>query len=344
MLKRLTTLLFAMLLLLSAVSCGNSEQNGENTSSALTESEATTETEAATESAGDSDEPEVSTPLFWKVTGNGYDGDFYLLGSIHVGDESTNLYPPEITEAYDRCEYLAVECDIVSIEQNMFLMMEMLSELVYKDGTTIKDHIDPDVYTKARLILKKSGLYSQSLDDYMPVYWSTVIENVCVDASGMNYDYGVDRHFLTSAAEQGKEILEIEDAVESYRALGALSDATQEYMLFEATEDGYFAEYVASLRDMYSVWKKGDLDEMTNLLFEETDEELTAEELAIYEEYNDMMLTVRNPVMVDAAEDYIKADKDVFYIVGLAHMLGEDGIVNSLESLGYTVTLVDFAE
>ena len=36
----------------------------------------------------------------------------------------------------------------------------------------------------------------------------------------------------------------------------------------------------------------------------------------------------------------LRAGKNVFYIVGIAHMLGEGGIVEGLRQLGYTVTQV----
>lgn len=57
---------------------------------------------------------EVSTPLMWRVSGNGFGGSFYLLGSIHVGLEDTNLYPDEVYDAYNSCEYLAVERILLS--------------------------------------------------------------------------------------------------------------------------------------------------------------------------------------------------------------------------------------
>ena len=41
---------------------------------------------------------EPAQPLFWQVSGNGYSGSFYLLGSIHVSDGLT--YPQELLDAY----------------------------------------------------------------------------------------------------------------------------------------------------------------------------------------------------------------------------------------------------
>ena len=44
----------------------------------------------------------------------------------------------------------------------------------------------------------------------------------------------------------------------------------------------------------------------------------------------------------ETADEALRAGKNVFYIVGIAHMLGEDGIVEGLRQLGYTVTQVSY--
>lgn len=53
-------------------------------------------------------------------------------------------------------------------------------------------------------------------------------------------------------------------------------------------------------------------------------------------------MTDRNAGMVKKALDFLKNGKSVFYVVGEAHMLGDDGLVNKLTEAGYTVELVKF--
>ena len=69
---------------------------------------------------------------------------------------------------------------------------------------------------------------------------------------------------------------------------------------------------------------------------------LTPEEEAAAEEFGRTLVTDRNAVMIRAADEALRARKNVFYIVGIAHMLGEDGIVEGLRQLGYTVTQVSY--
>lgn len=60
--------------------------------------------------------------------------------------------------------------------------------------------------------------------------------------------------------------------------------------------------------------------------------------------YNNVMTVVRNKLMVERASEYLRDHKNVFYVVGLAHMLGDDGLVASLENRGYTVSQISYAD
>ena len=50
----------------------------------------------------------------------------------------------------------------------------------------------------------------------------------------------------------------------------------------------------------------------------------------------------RNDGMLEAAIEYLESGETVFYAVGLAHLLAEDGLVNTLRDAGYTVELVPY--
>ena len=69
--------------------------------------------------------------------------------------------------------------------------------------------------------------------------------------------------------------------------------------------------------------------------------EMTEEELALYEEYNKSISTDRNAGMLEVAKEYLESGDTVFFAVGLAHLLAEDGgLVFTLREAGYTVEQV----
>ena len=70
---------------------------------------------------------------------------------------------------------------------------------------------------------------------------------------------------------------------------------------------------------------------------------MTEEEKLLYQEYEKAMYTDRNAAMLETAKEYLESGDVVFFAVGLAHLLAEDGLVNTLRDAGYTVELVPFA-
>ncbi len=337
--KRILLLLCTLLMILSQVSCSPVDQTAPESA---TESTTVSVTEPTTPPAAEPDPEDISTPYFWKVAGNGYDGEFYLLGSIHAGDQNTNFYPREITEAFEKSQYLAVESDIIAVESDLALQVKMVQALMYPQGVTISDLIGSELYEAARGILVANGYYNPSLDMLRPIYWMSLIDNIAITKTDYSVDCGVDRYFLTKAKEMKKPILEIEDPIQTYEALAALSPKTQKFLLNEAVQPNYFDESREGIAALYAVWKKGDMTGQEHLFADTSTEGMTEEEIKVYEEYNAMLLTTRNAAMVETAVNYLDSNEDIFYIVGLAHMFGEDGIVNSLTERGYTVTQVTY--
>ena len=121
---------------------------------------------------------EPAQPLFWQVSGNGYSGSFYLLGSIHVSDGLT--YPQELLDAYAACDTLAVESDVLALEADLSAQVEMMRCLVYTDGTTIDAHLDAQTYADAKQVLTDLGGYQTMLDHYMPIFWYLLAGNLAL--------------------------------------------------------------------------------------------------------------------------------------------------------------------
>ena len=67
---------------------------------------------------------------------------------------------------------------------------------------------------------------------------------------------------------------------------------------------------------------------------------MTNEELTLWNEYKKAMYTNRNKNMAKIAKQYLQSDETVFYAVGIAHILGENGLIERLQDAGYTVEQV----
>lgn len=323
------------------------------------------------------EEPEVKpTPVFYKVT-DAEGHTMWLLGTMHVGDQRTEYLPQEIYDAFDASDALAVEVNYddfsEDLENDPELLEEYLNALYYTDETTVKDHLMETVYEDAVLALKAAGAYSSTMEHLKPAMWSQQIDDFYLRQwRTLDDEYGVDNQLMDRANEQEKPILSVEDDMEHATLFANFSDELQEFMLMASLYSSSSA-YSDGTNELFEMWCRGDEAELIAYLAEEAQEEeeeedigieelteedraeMTEEELAVYdrlvelygkvqEEYEQSLMTERNVDMLAVAKGYLSSGDTVFYAVGLAHLLGSDGLVATLRNAGYTVELVTYAQ
>lgn len=286
---------------------------------------------------------EQATPLFYHVTGtNGQ--EMYLLGTIHAGDARTAYLPSEIYDALDLADALAVEFDILAdedaLENDAEYAAQQADYYMNPDNTATKDILEPEVYEKAVKLLKLSGNYNASMEYVKPNVWSSVIDNFFLSLSPLRSEKGVDRRLLKLAKESEKEILDIESALSQLEMLTGFSQELQ-ISLLEGSLEYTAAEYNEELQTLFDLWCAGDEAALREYLTDDTSD-LTEEEMVLYQEYTDAMLIDRNEAMLDVAISYLESGDTVFYAVGLAHLLQENGLVDTLQEAGYTVEQVTY--
>ena len=294
--------------------------------------------------AEESEPEEQATPLLYHVTGA--DGqEMYLIGTIHVGDNRTAFLPDEVYAAFDASDALAVEADIMSLEEEMAadasFAVQLAQLCINPGGGSIQNLISEELYEKALLLLKASGNYNANMDMMKPYMWCNTIENFYLSLSSLSSDQGMDMRLLEMAKEQEKEILEVESVLEQFEMLMGFSTELQTLLLEDAAECTA-AEYCADVEELYALWCGGDEAILREMLNEETEEGMTEEELALSKEYLDAMIIERNEGMLDVAVSYLESGDTVFYAVGLAHLLQENGLVDTLREAGYTVEQVAY--
>ena len=295
------------------------------------------------------EEPEQKpTPVFYEVRDNATGSKMYLFGTIHVGDDRTGFLPQVIQTAFDEADALAVEFDserfLALAEEDEELQQQIARSYYYTDGTELSNHLDSDLYKAALACMKVAGQYNATADRLKAFVWSSIIENFYLSQGRrLTSAKGVDSRLLRLAREQEKEILDVESGLSQLEMLSGYSDDVQQ-MLLASTISASRNENLQHTYELYDRWCEGDeakLIEILKQMSEDERAEIDEDDLAIYDEYHRKMEQDRNAAMVEVAKEYLAGEKTVFYAVGLAHLLGEGGLVQSLRDAGYTVTLVD---
>ncbi len=262
--------------------------------------------------------------FMWEVESNG--NTVYLVGSMHIADDSFYPLRPEFEEAFAEADYLGVEVDVskAADEAQQQLIMDMG---MYKDGTTLKDHVSSETYAKLGKILTESGMKPNALDAFKPWVVESTISSLKAVKAGYEAAAGIDLYFVQKAIERKIPVIELESYELQLSMFNGFSKELQEKNLnlvldnFDVLDD--------SVEQLGKMWKTGNdeaLLEFTN-------------SMAVDEEYNKAMLVDRNIGMAEKIDGYLKNGKneEYFIVVGAAHYLGEHGIVKLLEDKGYTV-------
>ena len=335
--KRIASWLLTLALLLSLAACTRkAPPSGQltplPTQAGATEPAATQETTPQESSI---------TPLLYKVTDKeGHTA--WLFGSIHVGREDFYPLPAYVMNAFTEADALAVEADIIAFEADMSQQIDAIMCLVYTDGSSIADHLSPELYTRAVAAMTELGSYMSLLDMYCPALWSSLIDSLLMEKmEGIDINLGIDRFLLEQAKTAQKPILEIESAKEQYEMLAGFSPELQALML-EGSLEGYDDQEASqiSINLLLKLWSTGNEELLGAYLNEEPEEPLTPEEEALYAQYNKAMITDRNIAMADYAENALASGQEVFICVGAAHVVGEGAMADLLTQRGYTVEVV----
>lgn len=282
---------------------------------------------------------EQITPLVYEVTKEGSDNKIYLAGSMHVIKEGEFDYPKYMIDAYNDSDYLAVEFDINKVLKDPDILENELNNMLYQDETTIKDHISQETYEKLVNFLKENSLYNESLEVYNSYFFESLISGIAQEKAGIGSESGVDLYFLDKANKDKKEILEVESYEFQSNLLLSFPEKLHELLLLEYLDD--FDKTVDELNELYDLWKKGDPNELASIIYSEDYGNYSQEEIELIKDYNYKLYTERNVGMKNTLVDYFENDQKVFFLVGAAHLVGEDGIANLLTKQGYTVTQIN---
>ena len=189
--------------------------------------------------------------------------------------------------------------------------------------------------------MKASGNYSYLVEMMKPGLWVSTLDNFLLQTGHrLSSEKGLESRLMNIAEENGVPLREVESVVFQMEMTDNWSQPLHELMLRDVLESNT-VDYVMQVQDLYDRWCAGDEADLIEAMQDDTSE-MTEEELALYEEYNKSISTDRNAGMLEVAKEYLESGETVFFAVGLAHLLVEDGLVFTLRDAGYTVELVTY--
>ena len=278
----------------------------------------------------------AQSPLFlWKVSSNA--GDVYLLGSIHLA--KPDMYPldPRIEEAFRASDNVVVEVDVggTGAAEQQALALQMG---VYSDGSTVKDHLSPEAFARFQSFLEERSLPLAVFQAFRPWMSAATLQVLEMQRVGFDAEIGIERHFLRLAEQQDKVVHELETADFQLRMLAEMPDEMQELFLISTINE--YESFAERIDEMIASWKVGDSTVLANMLLDDYREK--PEMRPLYQR----ILIDRNLGMAQKIVDMLEGGGKWFVIVGAAHLVGEQGLVEMLrqDAHGFQVTQVGAAQ
>lgn len=273
-----------------------------------------------------------SKGLMWEMNHNG--NRVYFLGSIHLATSYIYPYNGLIMARFNEADKLFVEANI--LDPNITNIT--LDSLYYKDGTMLKDVIGDELYKDIKTYMDSLGVSEEVYKHLKP--WAVTLQiqnlNFMSDATEqLSPIYGIDMYFILNAMKQGKEIVELEGAKYQYDVFDSMEVEKQKEILKDmlnslgkekVTEENKGLEEVLK---MLEYWKSGDesLKELVTVSQESSDG------------FMDILLGDRDKKMAEKIDKLVNesTDKTYFIVVGAAHYLGDNTILDILKDKGYEI-------
>ena len=250
-------------------------------------------------------------PPFYQISYQGKTA--YLLGSIHIGQQSFFPLAKQVEQAFQKSAALVVEADVRDANVPA-LLAKYGSEKIPIDAQTEK------VLTQ---YCQDKQQFCTAIENYAPWLQSMQLSIGRYTALGYSGLYGVDSVLVNQAGN--RPVYELESTEFQFELLSSFDADTQWNMVREAIEAPD-----SDMLKLISAWRSGDETELADLM---EGEMLRDGETQMVEK----MLWDRNKTMAQGIVDLMQSPntlQPLFVIVGAGHLVGQKSVQSYLLPLG----------
>ncbi|MEO6163370.1 MAG: TraB/GumN family protein [Candidatus Binatia bacterium] len=259
--------------------------------------------------------------FLWKVQGN--NNTVYILGSIHLLKRESAALKPVVLEVFSKSKRLVFEIDLLNEGPTKFQQL-LLQKGVNLDGKLLAQQLSPETYELAAQRASELGIDLKVLAPLKP--WVVALTMVVMQLQKLGYDpsLGIDHQLAQRAKQAKKPVAGLETAEFQMDIFNHLTLAQQEMFLRQSLLEMELLDN--AVEDMVRAWNSGDLD---------LGEKLFLDSIRAFPELKEHVLDGRNRRWLPQIERFLKQDDDILVVVGTAHVVGKQGVIELLKGRGY---------
>ena len=256
----------------------------------------------------------------WEI--HGKHNTVYLLGSIHTLRASDYPLAPAVLDAYRGAKSLVMEIDPNELE-SADLQSEMLASAALTDGKNLHDIMGTARYAHAEALAHEVGLDLSTFDQFAPWFVAEAISQMQLMQLGFDPSSGVEMYFAGRAHTDGKSIAGLETGHDQLALFEGMPMETQANYLISSLEQAH--DLTKEVNEMVRAWQSGDMG-----WFEAEVKSDLGRDPAVYQS----LLVSRNRKWIARIEKLLDDDENHLVIVGTAHLVGRDSVIDLLKKDG----------
>ena len=261
--------------------------------------------------------------FLWKATGK--QTAIYLLGSVHL--LSKDYYPlnPALDAAFKDSDLLVEEVDLGAMLEPES-QLRLLTKGLLPAGQSLDKVVSASTFELVSKKLTELGMPIEPLKQFKP--WSLALTLMSLSWIGAGFDpnLGLDKHFYDLAREEGRLIQGLETTEFQISRFDEMPMALQDRLLVETLNE--METGMASVTTLANAWKSGDT---------ETIEKIALQDVRKEPEMYQRLLVERNRNWLPKIEALFNRPGRALVVVGAAHLVGPDGLLQMLKARGYVI-------
>lgn len=260
--------------------------------------------------------------LLWRISGNGLVYPSYLFGTIHIICKEDFIWTAAMERSLKDCKRVCYEMNILDPTLQMKVGMGMLNT----GGTPLKDLLGDEYYKKLEAYAAEhiKNIPFNSLSMLKPMAISTILSTSTLDCKEQ---IGYELEIKNKVSEEvGKNILGLETAEDQIAIFNAVPEDLMAKQIRDFLDNGGDKKAKQQFDLMLKYYQQQDLYNISQMM--------NAEENNYIDQ--GVFLNDRNKKWVEKMAGMMQ-ENPTFFAVGAAHLPGENGVINLLRKMGYTV-------
>ena len=261
--------------------------------------------------------------FLWKVDSDR--NSLYILGSIHLLKKEAYPLKQSIENAFEQTNKLVLEIDLHSAKPERIQQL-MLQKSASTDGAFLQRNVSDETYESVARRANELGLDIRLLNSFKPWIVATTMAAVKLERLGFDPKLGVDRYFAERAIQSNKPTLGLETAEFQLDLFDRFSPKDQELLLRQSMNEMDRLEQ--NVAQIVRAWKSGDVGSLEKHLLAG---------MRDYPEIHRKVIDDRNRRWLPQIEGLLSRGENALIIVGAAHLVGNNGVIQLLRGRGYKV-------